>query len=274
MSDTIVFLNKEREGYKWSYVFASTRYFVTAYGNLLEQSVAIITHIRDTHDLHDKSVSICSTAFHRTTFYDLTITFPMIKLIPINDTDLARLFRKVMERSVSHQPRVKSSSTLFICSDASKSVDNNLCGWAWFSSEPDKKSYNFGVTEQRSIVAAEFEGILHAVIDNANSAYSTIHVYCDSQRSVEFAQEVLTGRVRSTSTLKALSNKRIKQLALEVLEISKNKNIRIQWVKGHRSHRLNMGADYLSRAARVASERQGRLMKGDIEVAAIMSMFP
>jgi ribonuclease HI len=274
MSDTVIFLNKEREGYKWSYVFAGTRFFVTAHGNLLAQAVSVITHIRDTHELHDKSVSICSTAFHRSIFYDLTITFPMLKLIPVSDSDLARLFRKVMERSDSHQPRVKNSSTLFICSDASKSVNNNLCGWAWFSSETGKKSYNFGVTEQRSIVAAEFEGILHAIIDNANSAYSTIHVYCDSQRSVEFAQEVLTGRVRSSSTLKALGNKRIKRLAAEVLEISKTKNLRIQWVKGHRSHRLNMGADYLSRAARVASERQGRLMKSDSEVVAIMSMFP
>ena len=267
----------------WSYIIDNSRFFLKAEGNLLEQIVTLITHIRDTHDLHDENVSICSMAFHRNIFYDLTLIFPMMKLIPIQDADLARIFRSVIARA-SEQRRVRNGSTLYVCSDASKSVNNNLCGWAWYSSEVGHKSYNFGVSELHSIVDAEFEGILHAVIDNANTSHSTIHVYCDSQRSVEFVQLILAGQVSDNHTtrkyygrvskVKPMANPRLRRLALEVVEIAKTKNIKIQWVRGHQSHRLNMGADYLSRAARVASERQGRLKKTDKDVIAIMSMFP
>lgn len=271
MADVVVLLYKERTKAVWSYVHGNTRYSLDANGPLLEQLVHVITHIRDTHDLYDENVVICSTAFVKSIFYDLTLIFPMIKFIPVKDAEIARIFHKVMERSAVRSRGSMKGDTLFVCSDASKGGTGSLAGWAWFSSASDKKSYNFGVSEHHSIVDAEFEGILHAIVDNANTRHKTIRVYCDSMRSVEFAQAMLEGKLH---TLKVMENKKILKLMDVVLEVAKVKNVQIQWVKGHRSHRLNVGADFLSRQARVVAEKRQRLAKTDQEVVAIMSLFP
>lgn len=271
MDNIVVLLTKERGTREWSYLIDSTRYYVATDGNLLEQTVGVITALRETHNLYNANVSICSTYFVESIFYDLTLIFPTMKLIPIVDADIARIFKKVVARSTTAGTRTKQGDTLFVCSDASKGAKGNLCGWAWFSSAAGQKSYNFGVSEQHSIVEAEFEGILHAIIDNGNTSHNTIHVYCDSQRSVEFAQALLAGKLKS---IKSATSKRIMALADAAVEVAVRKNVKVQWVRGHRSHRLNVGADYLSRQARFASERQGRLDPQDREIRAVMSLFP
>lgn len=272
MSQATVFLRKDKENYKWSYLIDMTHYSVYSTGNMLEQLVDVITVIRDTHDFHGSEITICSTAFMRALFEDLKLIFPHMNLIAITDNDLSKLFTKIMSNAATSTYR-KRNRRLFVCSDASKSPSVDLCGWAWFSSDNSgAQNYNFGVGKENSTVTAEFEGILHAIIDNADKGYNTIHVYCDSMQSVECAQKAILS-LKRVMPLFAKTNKRLAKLIEEAYFVSLTTNIRIEWVRGHKSHRLNMGADYLSRRARVTSERRGRLTTDDVEVNAVMRLF-
>lgn len=270
----VILLNKERDNFNWSYVFEGKRYAYASQGPLLIQAVDVITHIRDTHDLFEREdIAICSTSFVKTVFYDLALSFPMMRLVPVVDADIIKIFNKTLaDPSSMIESNVKRSNTLFICSDASKGNRTELAGWAWFASGSGrKKVYNFGVTENRSIVEVEFEGILRAISDNADTDADTIHVYCDSKRSVEFAQAVLDGRYYK---LDKVTGTRLARLIRDAEKVIAEKDVRVQWVKGHRNHRLNMGADFLAKKARYASESGRKLHRTDGEVAAVMNLFP
>lgn len=270
MNTSTVFIQKSKETYKWVYLVDSVRHEIMSSGTMMEQLVDVITNIRDAHNLHDVKVTVFSTSFLRILHSDLVLTFPHMNLIPVVDPDLTRAFNKVMKKSMVVSK--KKNRVLFVCSDASKSPKINVCGWAWYSSDTTgATNYNFGVGYEHSTVTAEFEGIMHAIIDNADKDYTTIHVYCDSKFSVESAQFMMTKKKPIPSF--AYGNKRLLKLIDEAWEVGQRKNIRIEWVRGHKSHRLNLGADYLSRKARLASEQNMKLAKDDLEVAAVMSMF-
>jgi ribonuclease HI len=263
----VVFLKKSKESYKWFYLVDTTHYVITSSGNMLEQLVDVITRIRAEHKLQDERFTIFSTAFLKTVFDDLRLSFPNINLVAVTEPDLAKLFNKIM-RAEPLPAQKKKGKTLFICSDASKSPHVDICGWAWFSSDKTgATNFNFGVGKQYSIVTAEFEGILHAIIDNGDKDYSTLHIYCDSLRSVEHVQAI--ARKKFIPAL-AAEDRRLIRLIDEAYEIMQVKNVRVEWVRGHKNHRLNMGADYLSRKARIASEQRAKLAKSDPEVQVIM----
>jgi ribonuclease HI len=270
MEKVFIFLQKSKEDYKWSYIIDDTRYSILSSNDMLSQMVDVLTRIRDTHELHDADVTVFSTAFIKRFHSDMKKIFPAMSLIAVVDTDLIRLFRKIMVTDTVRGSK-KNNKTLFVCSDASRSPLVNICGWAWFSSDNSgSTNYSFGVSEEHSIVTAEFEGIMHAIVDNASKDFTTLHIYCDSKHSVDVALEYLKSK---TIPNFAINDKRMRKLMEEVYVISKQKNVRIEWVRGHKSHRLNMGADYLSRKARQASERYSKLTKTDAEVNAVMRLF-
>jgi ribonuclease HI len=274
MANTIIMLHKERASYQWSYIIDRQRYVTsTPACALLEQVIHVLTEIREKFDLYDENVTVCSTTLLRTVLYDLTITFPNMHFVPVTDSDVARVFRRVMTRasSVVETRKIRRSKTLFICSDASKSSTTDMCGWAWFSTIEGKEGYNFGVSEHHSTVSAELEGILHAIVENGNTEHTTIHVYCDSQRSVEWAQSLVLGKLKTSQTVSLRG--RLMSLVHEAREIAAHKNIRIQWVRGHGNHRLNVAADFLSREARLAANRRQRLRKDSPNVEAVLTFI-
>ena len=274
MANTIIMLHKERKSYEWSYIIDRQRYVTYApAGALLEQIIHVLTEIRDEFDLYDEPVTVCSTTLLRAVLYDLSITFPNMHFVPVTDSDVGRVFRRVMTRAstVENRKTRRNGKTLFVCSDASKSATTDMCGWAWFSTVEGKKGYNFGVSEHHSTVSAELEGILHAIVENGDTEHTTIQVYCDSQRSVEWAQGIVLGKLKS-SQMEALRGRMI-NLVHEAREVASRKNVRIQWVRGHGNHRLNVAADFLSREARLAANRRQRLRKDSPNVEAVLTFI-
>lgn len=274
MSAITVLLYKERLNYQWSYIIDRVRYTVmTPPCSLLEQLVHLLTDLRDKHDLYDEDVTVCSTTLLRSVVYDLSVSFPSFRFVPITDSDVAKVFKRVASRASTSVIRKNNTKnkTLFVCSDASKSASTDMCGWAWFSTMDGQKGYNFGVSEHRSTVSAEMEGILRAIVDNAWTEHTTIHVYCDSQRSVEWAQSVLYRKQFNSNGSAATG--RLLRLIHEARKVATEKTIRVEWVRGHRNHRLNMAADFLSREARLAANRQSRLRKGDHAIEAVLTFI-
>lgn len=273
---TTVMLHKERANYAWSYIIDHKYYVaVTPRGSLLEQMVHVLTEIQDTFDLFGKEVTVVSTTLLRSVLYDLTLSFPSMRFVPVADSEVARVFRNVMNRAGEDKGLVRrktrNSNTLYICSDASKSASHNMCGWAWFSTVEGSSGYGFGVSEHRSTVSAELEGILHAIIDNSGVKQKNLHIYCDSQRSVEWAQALLSKRL--TTTKIGAASGRLLALVHEARKVVEVKNVTVEWVRGHRSHRLNVAADYLSREARIAAGHHKKLRKDAPQVTAIVSFI-
>jgi ribonuclease HI len=273
MANTIIMLHKERQSYAWSYIIDRQRYITTTpQSPLLEQIIHVLTEVREKFDLYDEPVTVCSTTLLRSVLYDLTLTFPNMHFVPVTDSDVGRVFRRVMTRASAPEVRkARRGKTLFICSDASKSATTDMCGWAWFSTTEGKEGYNFGVSEHHSTVSAELEGILHAIVENGNTEHTTIHVYCDSQRSVEWAQAIVLGKLKSSQT--ASLRGRLMNLTHEAREVAERKNVKIQWVRGHGNHRLNVAADFLSREARLAANRYQRLRKDSPNVEAVLTFI-
>lgn len=265
----------QKRGHSWYYLVNREHYVVPAStGTLLEQFVNVVTYIRDKHDFYDQHIIICSGMLVKDVVPSLTMAFPLVTFVPIIDSGVGNVFQKVMTSAFEDRQRrpAKAGSTVYICSDASYGASAGLAGWAWVSTVAGVADYNFGVSEQTSIVHAELEGILHAVVDNGKRKFSTIHVYCDSQSSVEWARDIMNGKHLKEHLLRTMS-KRLQTLALAAREVASRKNVRVEWVRGHKSQRLNVGADYLSREARIAASRNGRLNADSAKVHAVLDII-
>lgn len=269
----IVFIQKC--GHTWCYLLGQDYYTVDyTPGSLFEQLIHVVSHIRDVHDYYDKHFIVCSSMLVKEVTSMLQKTFPAVSFVPIQNSGVMHVFQQMMDYARESRPARGSrvGNTLYLCSDASLSNSTlGLSGWAWVSNVGGKLHYNFGVSEQRSIVHAELEGILRAIVDNRKTRFSTIHVYCDSQRSVEWVNRLLYDSKTRESLLRTL-DKRILVLVDIAREVALQKRVRVQWVRGHRTHRLNVGADYLSREARRAAARRGRLPLDSVEVQAVLEV--
>lgn len=273
MSSQVVLVQKF--GHNWGYLIGHEyRALTVERGSLLEQFISIIDQIRDAHDFHDEHFILCSSVLVREVVPHLTSIFPLVTFVPIRDTGVMQVFRRVMEYANASRPTrgSRAKNTLYVCSDASYGQTAGLSGWAWVSNHGGVPDYNFGVSEQSSIVHAELEGILHAIVENRKKKVSTIHVYCDSQSSVAWADEILHGSFKKLDAVTRSLSKRTQALALQAREIATEKNIRIEWVRGHKAHRLNVGADYLSREARRAASRWERLDADAPHVLAVLEV--
>lgn len=273
MSSQVVLMQKR--GADWYYLMNREHFIVPAIkGTLLEQFVNAVTYIRDEHDFYDQHIIVCSSMLVKDIVPSLSLAFPLVTFVPVIDSGVLNVFQKVMTSAFEDRQRnpSRAGSTLYVCSDASYGAAAGLAGWAWVANVAGVADYNFGVSEQSSIVHAELEGILHAIVDNGKQKFSTIHVYCDSQRSVEWAEAIINGKRLREHLFKTM-NKRIQVLAMNAREVAQNKRVRLEWVRGHKSQRLNVGADFLSREARIAASRHGRLKADSAHVHAVLDII-
>lgn len=273
MSSQVILMQKR--GHEWHYLVNREYHVVPSVkGTLLEQFVNAVTYLRDTHDFYDQHIIVCSGMLVKQIVTPLTLAFPLVTFVPINDSGVQNVFHNVLDAASANRQRnpSRAGSTLYVCSDASSEPSVGLAGWAWVANVAGVADYNFGVTEQSSIVHAELEGILRAIVDNGKRKFTTIHVYCDSQRSVEWAEAILGSKNLRDYFFKTM-NKRLIALALAAREVAQHKRVRLEWVRGHKSQRLNVGADYLSREARIAASRRERLDSDSAKVHAVLNII-
>lgn len=269
----VVLLYKDPVAFQWSFIINHQKHTITTpKAALLEQMVYVITDVKDMFDLHGVSFTVCSPSLIRNVLYDLNLIFPMVNFVPLTDHGVAKVFRRVLQHAGAPRKKNPVKGTVFICSDASKASNTTLCGWAWYSTAGGDSGFDFGVTEHRSIVHAELEGILRAIVSNRNTNFSTLHVSCDSRQSVEWANDLLFSRVVKDHMVDPLTPT-MKALYIQARAVTEEKNVRVRWVRGHRNHRLNTAADYLSREARLAAHRHERLDRNSPQVAGVLSFM-
>jgi ribonuclease HI len=269
-----ILLTKEKMTQRWGHTLEGTYNTITVPKTaLFGQVVHVLSEISVLAG--ENTVNVASPLFMRGSLQHLQFAFPNLKLVPVNDSGMQRLFFRKLEhiKNPSTAPQRKNQDrTLYICSDASKSAKHDRCGWAWYSTNAGEATrFNFGITEQSSTMRAELEGILKAITENKDSEYKKIHVYCDSQRSVELAKHILE---TSDSQLNiGRLEPRVQVMAFEARRIASFKNVTVSWVKGHRKHRLNVAADYLSREARLATEKFTKLPRTAPQVEVLNLFF-
>lgn len=274
MNSTVVLLHKDADPALWTVMVNQQKVTLsTPKCPLLEQLVYVVNDIMDLFELHDKQVTFCSPSFVRSIFYDLVLIFPQVQFVPLADKETARVFNHVMTRTSDPVPRKKNPrGTLYVCSDASKSSTSDLCGWAWYSTLPGEDGYDFGVSVHSSIVHAELEGIMRAIIANKNTNFTTLHVFCDSMQSVKWANDILFPLTLKNSITRTLDEPMMNLVAMS-RKVTERKKVKVQWVKGHSIHRLNTAADFLSREARISANRMERLSKASPKVEGVLSFL-
>lgn len=270
---TVVLLYKDPVAFQWSFLINHQKYTITTPKSaLLEQMVYVITDLKDLFNLHGEAFTICSPSLIRNVLYDLTLIFPTVNFVPLADHGVNKVFKRVLNHAGKPRKNNPVKGTVFICSDASKASNTTLCGWAWYSTAGGDSGFDFGVTEHRSIVHAELEGILRAIVSNRNNNFTTLHVSCDSKQSVDWANDLLFSRIVKDYMITPLTPT-MKTLYLQARQVAKEKAVRLQWVKGHKNHRLNTAADYLSREARLAAHRHERLDRTSPQVTGVLSFM-
>lgn len=173
--------------------------------------------------------------------------FPEDFFFGVNEHALNIYFDRALSLRGNLYRNSQRQSTLFIASDASS---DNIKGqghacWAW-ATENGENGYNFGYSGEQDINTTEFEGILNAIVDNRNTPHDRIHIYSDSANSVEIVNFDLVNGIIPREARKY----GFVPLAQEAYEIMQERDVKVQWVRGHKNHRLNNAADVISRTVR------------------------
>lgn len=193
---------------------------------------------------------IWSSKISREMSNNLHYAFPNFTLLTINHSGLRYRFNEIFERSTSDVLHIKNkkSDTIYICSDASVDVARNVGAWGWVSSNGHKSEYGYGNTRHSSSSTAELEGICQAIVAHKNSEFKTIHVYSDCKQEVARISSYLKSRQPEIAILEL--PKEVQKIAAKAFEVCKRIDVKISWVRGHKRHRLNEAADFISGIAR------------------------
>jgi ribonuclease HI len=163
--------------------------------------------------------------------------------MPITEASVSSFFDRAFEQTVPR--RRVNQNILYIGSDSSGGHTGVLAAWAW-ASDGVTGAYDFGNSGHVNVNVSEFEGIMNAIVANADSTASRIHIYSDSANAVDmFNYDLVEGIIPREARKHGLVG-----ITKEALAVIQNRTVTVEWVKGHRKHRLNMIADSLSRHAR------------------------
>jgi ribonuclease HI len=87
---------------------------------------------------------------------------------------------------------------------------------------------------------------MQAIISNSETTANRIHIYSDSANAVDmYNYDLVEGIIPREARKHGLVG-----VAKEAIEVINDRSVTVEWVKGHRQHRLNMIADAISRNAR------------------------
>jgi ribonuclease HI len=186
--------------------------------------------------------------------------FPDSHFMPINEASVNTFFERAFTNDA---PRKRTNpNILHISSDASGGHSSTMrsngtivqsavsAAWCWASDGPDGR-YEFGNSGMVNINVSEYEGIVNAIVSNVDAEANRVHIYSDSANAVDMVtMDLFQGIIPREARKYGLVG--ISEKAMEAINIRKarGQSVTVEWVKGHRAHRLNMIADSISRLAR------------------------
>jgi ribonuclease HI len=248
MSAQVVFMRKKRRSRSnWSYLVDNKSGIFTAPdGCLTVQIGTLIDHLRTIITFED-SFTIVSPQLNAHFRSELEVLFPEVRFMLINESSLSTFFDRTMA-----QPTVRrraNQNTLYIGADASAktAINSNqtYSAWAWCS-DGINGSYDYGYSGEVNVNVSELEGIMQAIVSNAETPANRLHIYSDSANAVDmFNYDLVENIIPREARKHGLVG-----IAKETIEVIKDRPVTVEWVKGHRQHRLNMIADAISRNAR------------------------
>lgn len=266
VTNSVVLLQKIRQtNASWVYVYNNQKYVVHSDGDIFNQFLDAMIDIQSNVEEGTRLVVISPTFIKRieATMRDL---FPEVTFITFDGANMRSIFRRAFHDAM--KPRTSVNRVLYIGADASGGHHDSLSAWAWCSSGVDG-SYGMGVCMFKNNNYSEFEGILRGIVENRESPYARLHVYSDSKNAIDFfTQTVVDGEM-----MDSLKDTYLVELIEEAREVCAEKKVTIEWVRGHRSHRLNQTADYISRLARKGAQSGRNLRTIQIEADALFEMF-
>lgn len=248
MPAQVVFMKKNRNSRSnWAYLVNNkSGLFIAPDGCLTVQIGTAVEHMKSMIHTDDK-LTIVSPQLNANSRSELEVLFPEVSFMAINENNLSVFFNRVMAQNPSR--RKANQNTLYIGSDASAkaTIDTNrtYSAWAWCS-DGVNGTYDYGYSGEVSVNVAELEGIMQAIVANADTTASRIHIYSDSMNAVDmFNYDLVENIVPREARKHGLVG-----LAKETMGAIRERPVTVEWVKGHRQHRLNMIADSISRNAR------------------------
>jgi ribonuclease HI len=248
MPAQVVFMKKARRSRsKWAYLVDNQSGIFTAPdGCLTVQIGTLIDHLRSDINL-EGAFTIVSPQLNAHFRSELEILFPDVSFMLINEGSLSTFFDRTMAQTPVR--RRANQNTLYIGADASAKTaigtNQTYSAWAWCS-DGINGSYDYGYSGEVNVNVAELEGIMQAIVSNADTAANRIHIYSDSANAVDMFNYDLVERIIPREARKH----GLVGLAKETINVLNDRSVTVEWVKGHRQHRLNMIADAISRNAR------------------------
>jgi ribonuclease HI len=248
MTSNVIFLRKARSTRStWDYMSSNDKgQMVVSDGDLAMQMGMVIEKLV----AHGDTVTVVSPQLNSRTREDLAVLFPNMHFMPITETSINGFFERSFSQTVSR--RRANQNVKFCASDASgghidaRTNEMVPAVWAWCS-DGVNGSYDFGYSGDVNVNVSEFEGIANAIVANADDPAARIHIFSDSANAVDmFNYDVAEGIIPREARKYGLVG-----IAKDAMEVMKARPVTVEWVKGHRQHRLNNIADSISRHARV-----------------------
>ena len=252
--------------FEWRYLVDNQQITCFAAGEIADQLLEVLDEIQIIHSAPNTKLVVVTQSMPFLIENDIREMFPEILFLKLSESNLREAFKDAF--AVPSYQRKVNKGTLFIGADASGGHEGTISAWAWVTSGVHA-TYSSGVCEFNNMNISEFEGILRGLIANKHTDHSRIHIYSDSQVALEMWERTIVG----TTDFSFLANSSIAPLITEAREVVRNRKVTVEWVRGHRSHRLNQAADCLSRHTRRAVQ-SGQSMKAvKNEADAMFSMF-
>lgn len=261
---TVVMLQKNRRTQKWQYLADHTQGILdirTSY--LLEEFSEAIDQLKLKFNAGENQLVFLTRSYGKSVDREIRELHPDILFVKLSDMAMISAFISAFQ--VNAYKKRTNGRTLYIGSDGSGGHNETISGWAWASQD----SYNMGICQVRDINISEFEGMLRAIIDNKDTPYARICLYSDSiVASQNYEKAIVNGE-----TLSFVEGAYLEPLVTEVREIVKDRIVKLVWVKGHRTHRLNTAADILSRHIRKWAFSGKGFRTIQMEADALFKMF-
>jgi ribonuclease HI len=266
MATKVVLLQKVRTSKTdWVYIIGNEKHLFVSSGTILEQFYAAVEDIQS-KNAEENELVIISPSLISMIEDDIREFFPEILFIKFDQSALSGVFLKRF--NIESLRKTYSGRTLYVGSDASGGHHKSVAAWAWCSGGFGG-SYGMGICGFRDNNIAEFEGILRAIVENRETHFDRIHIYSDSQRALEYFERV----VENEGYLPFVAGSYLEDLIEEAREVLGEKIVTLEWVRGHRTHRLNTTADCISRHARMSAQTGKNLRTVNLEADAMFSLF-
>jgi ribonuclease HI len=264
----VVLLRKMRKSATdWAYLVGhESTVFTTNGGPIVEQFIDVVEDIKDNHVGPDEKLLIITRAFSHIIAVEAKELYPEVTFLKLSDAAQAAAFLKAF--SAPAPAKRGQSRTLFIGSDASGGHEGTICAWAWCTNGKNA-NYSMGICEFRDINISEFEGILRAIIENQDTKFDRIHVYSDSKNAIDFYNRGVVGN----EVLNITEGNYLADLVTEARQVINRRHVTVEWVRGHRSHRLNTAADVISRHARMSAQSGKNIRQMQEEADVMFSIF-